>query len=31
MTTELRADFDEIRDITIIGSGPVGLTTAFWA
>ncbi|MDX6665292.1 MAG: ferredoxin/flavodoxin---NADP+ reductase, partial [Solirubrobacteraceae bacterium] len=22
---------DEIRDITIIGAGPVGLTTAFWA
>ena len=25
------ADFDEIRDITIIGAGPVGLVTAFWA
>ena len=25
------ADFDEIRDITIIGAGPVGLSTAFWA
>ena len=26
------ADFDgEIRDITIIGAGPVGLCTAFWA
>ena len=24
-------DFDEIRDITIIGAGPVGLSTAFWA
>ena len=24
-------DFDEIRDITIIGAGPVGLATAFWA
>jgi ferredoxin/flavodoxin---NADP+ reductase len=31
MTTALNADFDEIRDITIVGSGPVGLTTAFWA
>jgi thioredoxin reductase (NADPH) len=25
------ADFDEIRDITIIGAGPVGLSAAFWA
>jgi thioredoxin reductase (NADPH) len=24
-------DVDEIRDITIIGAGPVGLSTAFWA
>ena len=24
-------DFDEIRDITIIGAGPVGISTAFWA
>ena len=31
MTTELKADFDEVRDITIIGAGPVGLSTAFWA
>jgi thioredoxin reductase len=31
MTTALKADFDEIRDITIIGAGPVGLSTAFWA
>ena len=31
MTTELRADFDEVRDITVIGAGPVGLSTAFWA
>ena len=22
---------DELRDITIIGAGPVGLCTAFWA
>jgi len=22
---------DEVRDITIIGAGPVGLCTAFWA
>jgi thioredoxin reductase (NADPH) len=31
MTTELKRDFDEIRDITVIGAGPVGLSTAFWA
>jgi thioredoxin reductase (NADPH) len=31
MTTDLSRDFDEIRDITVIGAGPVGLTTAFWA
>ena len=31
MTTALKADFDEIRDITVIGAGPVGLATAFWA
>jgi ferredoxin/flavodoxin---NADP+ reductase len=31
MRTTLQADFDEVRDITIIGAGPVGLTTAFWA
>jgi thioredoxin reductase len=24
-------DFGEVRDITVIGAGPVGLTTAFWA
>ena len=30
-TTELAKDFDEIRDITVIGAGPVGLSTAFWA
>jgi thioredoxin reductase len=27
----LSADFDEVRDITIIGAGPVGMSTAFWA
>ena len=27
----LTADFDEVRDITVIGAGPVGLSTAFWA
>jgi len=27
----LARDFDEIRDITVIGAGPVGLSTAFWA
>lgn len=31
MTTGLREDFDEVRDITVIGAGPVGLSTAFWA
>jgi thioredoxin reductase (NADPH) len=31
MTTSLQQDFDEIRDITVIGAGPVGLSTAFWA
>ena len=31
MTTTLRQDFDEVRDITVIGAGPVGLSTAFWA
>src|SRR4029078_4076448 len=27
----LQRDFDEVRDITVIGAGPVGLETAFWA
>src|SRR5207248_10174997 len=27
----LAADRDEVRDITIIGAGPVGLAAAFWA
>ncbi|MGZ4173625.1 MAG: NAD(P)/FAD-dependent oxidoreductase [Candidatus Limnocylindrales bacterium] len=34
MTTDpvkLSQDLDEVRDITVIGAGPVGLTTAFWA
>ena len=31
VTTSLAADFDEVRDITVIGAGPVGLSTAFWA
>jgi len=31
MTTNLHHDFDEIRDITVIGAGPVGLSAAFWA
>jgi thioredoxin reductase (NADPH) len=31
MTTQLKQDFDEVRDITVIGAGPVGLSTAFWA
>jgi thioredoxin reductase (NADPH) len=24
-------DFEEVRDITVIGAGPVGMCTAFWA
>ena len=24
-------DFDDVRDITVIGAGPVGLSAAFWA
>jgi thioredoxin reductase len=31
MTTVLEHDFHEVRDITVIGAGPVGLSTAFWA
>ena len=34
MTTapvDLARDVDEVRDITVIGAGPVGLSTAFWA
>jgi ferredoxin/flavodoxin---NADP+ reductase len=31
MTTALAHDFGEVRDITILGAGPVGLSTAFWA
>jgi ferredoxin/flavodoxin---NADP+ reductase len=31
MTTSDQADFDEIRDVTVIGAGPVGLSAAFWA
>jgi thioredoxin reductase len=27
----LAADFDDVRDVTIIGAGPVGLAAAFWA
>jgi thioredoxin reductase (NADPH) len=27
----MSGDFDEVRDITVIGAGPVGLSTAFWA
>jgi len=29
--TDTTADFGEIRDVTIIGAGPVGMCTAFWA
>ncbi|TMK39615.1 MAG: NAD(P)/FAD-dependent oxidoreductase [Actinobacteria bacterium] len=28
---DLGRDFDEVRDITVIGAGPVGLSAAFWA
>ncbi len=28
---DLSRDLDEVRDITIIGAGPVGLCAAFWA
>jgi ferredoxin/flavodoxin---NADP+ reductase len=34
MTTDparLALDFDEVRDVTVIGAGPVGMSTAFWA
>ncbi len=27
----LAHDFDEVRDVTVIGAGPVGMCTAFWA
>lgn len=27
----LAADYDEVRDITIVGAGPVGLAASFWA
>jgi len=30
-TAALARDFDEVRDVTVIGAGPVGLCTAFWA
>ena len=29
--TKLALDYDEIRDVTVIGAGPVGMCTAFWA
>jgi ferredoxin/flavodoxin---NADP+ reductase len=34
MTTDpgtLALDLDEVRDVTVIGAGPVGMCTAFWA
>jgi ferredoxin/flavodoxin---NADP+ reductase len=31
MSPDLERDFDEVRDITVIGAGPVGMSTAFWA
>jgi thioredoxin reductase len=29
--TDLSRDLDEVRDITVIGAGPVGLSVSFWA
>jgi ferredoxin/flavodoxin---NADP+ reductase len=29
--TSLEEDLDQVRDITVIGAGPVGLAAAFWA
>ncbi len=31
MSADLAADFDQVRDITVIGAGPVGMCTSFWA
>ena len=34
MTTDpatLAQDFDQVRDVTVIGAGPVGMCTSFWA
>lgn len=31
MTTSHQQDLNEIRDITVIGAGPVGMSAAFWA
>jgi len=28
---DLSRDFDEVRDVTVVGAGPVGLSVAFWA
>ncbi len=28
--TPLVADLDRVRDVTVIGAGPVGLSAAFW-
>ena len=28
---DLARDYDEIRDVTVIGAGPVGMSVAFWA
>jgi thioredoxin reductase (NADPH) len=30
-SAQLATDFDEVRDVTVIGAGPVGMCTAFWA
>ena len=29
--THLARDFEEIRDVTVIGAGPVGMSVSFWA
>jgi thioredoxin reductase (NADPH) len=31
VSTSLNEDLEQVRDITVIGAGPVGLATAFWA
>jgi thioredoxin reductase (NADPH) len=28
---DLARDFEEVRDVTVIGAGPVGMSVAFWA
>jgi ferredoxin/flavodoxin---NADP+ reductase len=31
LSADVAADFDQVRDITVIGAGPVGMCTSFWA